>query len=73
MSRFHTGNRETLRRSDKAMIWGCFFGWCYLLNLNGSAPLFGGGDVVIIWVLPKIGGKPPKWTVKIMENPHLNG
>jgi len=28
MSRFHTGNRETLRRSDKAMIWGCFFGWC---------------------------------------------
>lgn len=28
MSRFHTGNRETLRRSDKAMKRGCFFGWC---------------------------------------------
>jgi len=22
-----------------------------------------------IWVFPKIGGKPPKWMVKIMENP----
>ena len=24
---------------------------------------------VIIWMFPKIGGKPPKWMVKIMENP----
>ena len=23
----------------------------------------------MIWVFPKIGGKPPKWMVKIMENP----
>ena len=23
----------------------------------------------LIWVFPKIGGKPPKWMVKIMENP----
>ena len=23
-----------------------------------------------IWVFPKIGGKPPKWMVKIMENPY---
>ena len=22
-----------------------------------------------IWVFPKMGGKPPKWMVKIMENP----
>ena len=22
-----------------------------------------------IWEFPKIGGKPPKWMVKIMENP----
>ena len=22
-----------------------------------------------IWMFPKIGGKPPKWMVKIMENP----
>ena len=23
----------------------------------------------VTWVFPKIGGKPPKWMVKIMENP----
>ena len=33
--------------------WGCI-----LLGLDGW-----------IWVFPKIGGKPPKWRVKIMENP----
>ena len=22
-----------------------------------------------IWMFPKIGGKPPKWMVKIMKNP----
>ena len=26
-------------------------------------------DCRTIWVFPKIGGKPPKWMVKIMENP----
>ena len=26
-------------------------------------------DKVSIWVFPKIGGFPPKWMVKIMENP----
>ena len=25
-----------------------------------------------IWVFPKIGGKPPKWMVKIMKNPIKN-
>ena len=25
--------------------------------------------LVNIWMFPKIGGKPPKWMVKIMENP----
>ena len=24
---------------------------------------------IYIWVFPKIGGKPPKWMVKIMEKP----
>ena len=24
---------------------------------------------ISIWMFPKIGGKPPKWMVKIMENP----
>ena len=24
---------------------------------------------LVNWVFPKIGGKPPKWMVKIMENP----
>ena len=27
------------------------------------------GIITPIWVFPKIGGKPPKWMVKIMENP----
>jgi len=26
-----------------------------------------------IWVFPKIRGFPPKWMVKIMENPIFNG
>ena len=25
--------------------------------------------LISIWMFPKIGGKPPKWMVKIMENP----
>ena len=25
--------------------------------------------LIKIWMFPKIGGKPPKWMVKIMENP----
>ena len=25
--------------------------------------------MTVIWAFPKIGGKPPKWMVKIMENP----
>ena len=28
-----------------------------------------GNDEITIWMFPKIGGKPPKWMVKIMENP----
>ena len=28
-----------------------------------------GWGVVPIWVFPEIGGKPPKWMVKIMEIP----
>ena len=24
---------------------------------------------IYMWVFPKIGGTPPKWMVKIMENP----
>ena len=24
----------------------------------------------LVWVFPKIGVKPPKWMVKIMENPY---
>jgi len=27
------------------------------------------GTRMYIWVFPKIGGKPPKWMVKVMENP----
>ena len=27
------------------------------------------GSRIRTWVFPKIGGKPPKWMVKIMENP----
>ena len=27
------------------------------------------GTPKFIWMFPKIGGKPPKWMVKIMENP----
>ena len=28
-----------------------------------------GNTEKVIWVFPKIGGNPPKWMVKIMENP----
>ena len=35
---------------------------CYVSFREGNNPM-------IMWVFPKIGGKPPKWMVKIMENP----
>ena len=48
------------------------FTFCHKEN-GGGRPL---GMVPLIinpiytlWVFPKIGGKPPKWMVKIMENP----
>ena len=44
-----------------------------LLQWQGSKQLTIDGGVgdnaTLIWVFPKIGVKPPKWMVKIMENP----
>ena len=36
------------------------------LGRDGGMQILG---AIHIWVFPKIGGFPPKWMVKIMENP----
>ena len=45
---------------DFSQVWG----W----NLESLYRLFT-LETGEMWVVPKIGGKPPKWMVKIMENP----
>ena len=46
-------------------------------EFHGSAEAADGEKILASWVHmgvePKIGGKPPKWMVKIMENPIKHG
>ena len=47
--------------------WGATEGG--LLAQARSGKSWATGQMTLKWVFPKIGGKPPKWMVKTMENP----
>ncbi len=71
---------EVVDTSDMSSTDGpfCFAKWAVLQLTSIDIPWNTGWLIGIlllayethpIWVFPKIGGKPPKWMVKIMENP----
>ena len=59
-------------KCHKKVFEKSILGHC-LQNIISSSKRGSTSMIPIKWMFPKIGGKPPKWMVKIMEKPYWNG